>query len=804
MRWSDERSGSVKRLGAGSALAIGVAATAGIALAFQSDRDASAAAALSGMEVHARPARAARPAVRTAGVGRGNLVLTTADRGTVRLRIPRDTETDNWRMRAAEVVGDVNGDGVPDIAVAVDHVQVAQGNRGQCPLPAVPHESFVQVIFGGRLPALINVADARVPGFRISAPAGTDDFGVSLEAAGDVNGDRLADLVIGAPGDADRPGSAYVVYGQASSSAIDISRLDGQGFRIDGPGGEIYQAGMIVAGGGDVNGDGHADVLIGAQWRTPELVEWLKGSSCRRFFFPRRLSARGVVYVVFGGDGRGSVALGNLGSGGFSIGDSWKLEDVEGDWLANAGDVNGDGLADVLIGTRTGALVVFGRRSTDPVNPDGLADGGLELRAPASRRVMPVYRAIAGIGDVNADGFGDFLIGTPSRYRYPAGSPQDQAPSAYVIFGRRSPDAIDVRKLGSGGIAIEGTRNDAGFRVAGLGDLNGDKVPDFGVLAPNTPFGGGLGEGSLYALFGKRSTRPLRLDSLGFAGARLDGSRYGSVYAAGGTGALLGTGRQYVLVSDRYVSAELVPFAPRIAPAAPRLGPSVSLGPKRVTSLTYGFGSVWVLARSGSRRHSLVYRLNATTNRLVGRPARIDGRGRVIATARGSIWTLMVPPHRETPATLVRLDPRTRRILLRATVGGPGRDVDPPIPAETINEGFGSLWVTYGATGSVYRVDPATGKTIATIEVGHYPQALTFAAGRVWVADREDGAVREIDPVTNRVVGSSLDITDLLTRTTWRSCARPWPTAPPATAQDLRQTQTTHHIDLFRVRVREA
>jgi DNA-binding beta-propeller fold protein YncE len=91
-------------------------------------------------------------------------------------------------------------------------------------------------------------------------------------------------------------------------------------------------------------------------------------------------------------------------------------------------------------------------------------------------------------------------------------------------------------------------------------------------------------------------------------------------------------------------------------------------------------------------------------------------------------------------------------------VGAKGRDVDQTIPADTINYGLGSLWITYAATGRVYRVDPATGRTLASITVGPYPQALTFAAGQVWVADREDGAVREIDPRTNRVVGAPINV----------------------------------------------
>jgi len=693
----------------------------------------------------------------------GTLVVSTADRGTIRLRVPAARRSEEWTIEAAVVVGDVNGDGVPDIAVAVDHFNPSAAvTRGRCnPLPPQPkHDDFVQVIFGGPLPTMIDLAHVTVPGFRINTPPGTSAFGSALAGVGDVNRDGLTDLLIGAPGDVDQPGRAYVVYGKASTSSVDVSSLGDRGFALTGPtDGRIYQAGMVVEGGGDVNGDGRPDLLIGAQWRTAVRVQQLKASQCGdAIMIPPPHSARSVVYVVFGGARAGTVDLGALGSSGFTVGDSWKLEDVAGRWLANAGDVNGDGLADVLIGTRAGAMIVYGRRATTAVNPDTLGDGGTMVDAPWPTRVTPITRSVAGIGDLNGDRLADVAVSAGTGGEdFPVGSKQAEAPSAYVIFGSRASAPIDVTKLGAHGFAIDGTRDNAGSSLAALGDLNGDGVPDFGVLAPSTPYGGRFGSGSLYTLFGKRSPNPLRLDALGPAGVRVDGSPNTSIYESGGAGKLTGSGRTFVLV-DNGESAELVPFTPHVAAPAPRLGPTLSLRPRFVTGLAHGFGRVWLLAESGNHAHGLVYQLNPQTNRLVGAPVQIGGPSRVIATALDSLWTLVVPPHRDRPATLVRIDPNNGKILLRAQVGGRGRDIDQVIPADTISEGFGSLWITYAATGSVYRLDPQTGKTIAAIKVGHYPQALTFAAGKVWVADRQDGAIREIDPTSNRVVGAPLDV----------------------------------------------
>ena len=692
-----------------------------------------------------------------------NLVLNTAAAGTVRLTVPATTRTDEWTIQSAVVVGDVNGDGIPDVAVAVDHWHhpspLVRGGRCNPPPPLPPRSDFVQVIFGGALPATVNLADTKVAGFRVTAPLGTDQFGASLAAAGDVNGDGRADLLVGAPGDVDQPGRAYVVYGRSSTSPVDVAHLGDGGFTISGPtGSQVYQAGLVVAGGGDVNGDGRPDLVIGAQWRTPERVAQLKASQCGdAIIIPPPRSARSVAYVVFGGARSGSVELGNLGSNGFAVDGSWKLEDVAGQWLATAGDVNGDGLSDIVIGTRTGALIVYGRRSTTTVNPDSLGSGGVELTVPAAKNATPVYRSVAGVGDVNGDGLADVIVSSPTGQDFPVGSPQSEAPSAYVIFGQRSPLPVDATKLGGAGFAVDGTRDNAGNGFVQLGDLNGDGLPDFGVLAPNTPYGGRLGSGSLYALFGQRSNAPLRLDALGEHGVRVDSSPNTSIYTAGGAGKLLGGNRMFVLVASGE-SAELVPFTPKPEAAAPRVAAALSLRPRYVTGLTRGFGYVWLLVESGDNQHSIVYRLDPQTNRIGGKAIPVGGPSRVITTALDSIWVLAVPPHRDRAATLFRLDPKTGHILLHAHVGAKGRDVDQTIPADTINYGLGSLWITYAATGRVYRVDPTTGRTVASIKVGPYPQALTFAAGNVWVADREDGAVREVDPQTNRVVGAPINV----------------------------------------------
>ena len=687
--------------------------------------------------------------------------------GTVRFVLPPSNAHDSWSIRAAIVAGDLNADGRPDIAVAVDHVHyTGPVVSGRCdpPPPPIPHDDFVQVIFGGALPTRVNLVHPGVRGFRIAGAGPQSAFGTTLAAAGDVNGDGLADLLIGAPGfDARSAGGAFVVYGRRSKSPVDVSKLGGRGVRLGGVPGT--QAGAVVAAGGDVNGDGRPDLLIGAQWRSPDGLKRLVGAQCGGLILITPPdSLRSIVYAVLGGSRTGTVDLGKLGSNGFEIEPSKLTDAAAGPWLTNAGDVNGDGVADVLLGTRTGAVIVFGRRSSSPVDTDHLGSAGAVMTQPL-RNETPVFHPVRGIGDVNGDGLADVEIGVPTGSGWPPGSPPAEAPSSYVVFGSRSWSPIDLPKLGSRGFAVRGTRDWAGNDIVPLGDVNGDGLADFGVVAQSTSYGG-RGGGSLSVLLGKRSPAPLFLDRLRGHGVRMDGAPGRGIGDAGG--AVIQQGQVAVLVSNSE-TAELVPLSPRPEPRAPRIAATLKLSSRNplarngfyVRALTGGYGFVWAAIQTGyedqGNTHAFLIRVDPATARRIGAPIPLGAPPpRAIAAADGVLWVLKVPVHRDARATLMRIDPARGRVLGRTPVGAKGRDVNQTISPITLDPGLGSLWITYPPTHRVYRVDPATGKVIATIKVGPYPQAMTFAGGHAWVADREDGTLREIDPRTNRVVGAPI------------------------------------------------
>ena len=214
-------------------------------------------------------------------------------------------------------------------------------------------------------------------GFKLSGVAAGDYSGCSVASAGDVNGDGFADLIVGArsadPHGTDS-GASYVVFGKASGFAanLDLSSLDGSnGFKLSGVAAGD-QSGCSVASAGDVNGDGFADLIVGASGADPHGTD------------------SGASYVVFG---KASGFAANLdlssldGSNGFKL-SGVAADDHSGCSVASAGDVNGDGFADLIVGARgadpngsnSGAsYVIFGRAPDTAVNrigTDRVADAG--------------------------------------------------------------------------------------------------------------------------------------------------------------------------------------------------------------------------------------------------------------------------------------------------------------------------------------------------------------------------------------------------------------------------------------------
>jgi hypothetical protein len=325
---------------------------------------------------------------------------------------------------AVSGAGDINGDGIDDLII---------GAIGADPNGAGSGRSYVVFGSDGGLPNPFNLATLNgLNGFVLNGEAAGDALGRSVSAAGDINGDDIDDLIVGSPfadSDGTDSGRSYVIFGsdQGLPNPFNLSTLNGQnGFAIDGEASR-ERLGTSVAAAGDINNDGIEDLVIGAYLADPDDARSYAGRS----------------YVLFGSDTGwpDSVDLSKLnGTNGFVI-NGESPGDFLGRSVSAAGDVNGDGIEDLVIGADgadpNGGLsgrsyVVFGSRTGFP-NPLELSalDGqnGFVINGEAAGDALGF--SVSAAGDLNADGLDDLIIGANR-----ADSNGVDAGRSYVVFGR--------------------------------------------------------------------------------------------------------------------------------------------------------------------------------------------------------------------------------------------------------------------------------------------------------------------------------------------------------------------------------
>jgi hypothetical protein len=272
--------------------------------------------------------------------------------------------------------GDVDGDGIADLLVGA----FENDDNGAA--------SGAVYLFEGPVTGNYRLwaADARILG-----ELGGDQAGWALSGAGDVDGDGLNDMLIGAPfehSDGVYTGAAYLVLG-APRGTFDLTERDA---KLKGAtSGDL--AGYSVAGGGDLNGDGYADLVVGA----PESD--LGGS------------ASGAVFVV-----HGPVSNERDLSTAETILVGENTDDQAGSSVSIASDVDGDGIDDLLVGARLDDTEASDAGAAYIVR--GLTTGSLDLGTQAGKVLGAniddwAGSAVAGLGDVNDDGFGDMAVGAP-------------------------------------------------------------------------------------------------------------------------------------------------------------------------------------------------------------------------------------------------------------------------------------------------------------------------------------------------------------------------------------------------------
>ena len=360
-------------------------------------------------------------------------------------------------------VGDVNGDGFDDIAVGS-----WQDDEGGS------YAGAVWIVLGPVVGSL-NLSRAAA---KLVGEAPDDHAGWSVAGAGDINRDGYADVLVGAYGAADGAGSAYLVLGPMEGT---ISLADSDAI-IRGEE-ELAAVGFSVAGIGDMDADGYPDLAVGAYGHDTPAADDV-----------------GAVYVF-----RGPL----LGVRGTDSADALLVGLGEGDWfgysVVGAGDVDGDGRDDLLVGapgvTRDGPDAGAAYLFAGPVSGTRTTAGARAqlLGATANDRAGA---SVAGGGDLNGDGFADLVVG---GWLVDGVAGEDfagaiDAGAAYVLHG---PVSGLVELAGGADATIHGphARAAAGFSVAIAPDVDGDGLDDIviGAVKENT---GGPDAGAAWVLHG--------------------------------------------------------------------------------------------------------------------------------------------------------------------------------------------------------------------------------------------------------------------------------------------------------------
>ncbi|HTE23769.1 FG-GAP-like repeat-containing protein, partial [Flavitalea sp.] len=342
--------------------------------------------------------------------------------------------------RSVACAGDINGDGYADVIVGADSYD--DGINTDVGRAFVYHGSA----------AGLSASPNSTPDDANQLQSG---FGASVASAGDVNGDGYSDVIIGAQGFNDgantSEGRAFVYHGSATGLSANPNSTPDDADQA------FARLGSSVACAGDVNGDGYADVIIGADTYTD-------GGNANE--------GRAFVY-------HGSAA-GLSANPNNTPDDADQADSYFGLSVSSAGDVNGDGFSDVIIGalayndgvnTDEGrAFVYHGSAAGLSVSPNSVLDAANQVEAWFGH-------SVASAGDVNGDGYADVIIGADG---YDDGVNTNEG-RAFVYYGSTT--------------GLSGTPNNMqdvadqpnamfGYSVASAGDINGDGYSDIIIGAP--------------------------------------------------------------------------------------------------------------------------------------------------------------------------------------------------------------------------------------------------------------------------------------------------------------------------------
>ncbi len=425
----------------------------------------------------------------------------------------------DWSGFSVSTAGDVNGDGLDDLIVGVHKADLSgKSDTGRS-----------YVVFGKTDNTAINLSAIALGtgGFVINGENTGDESGYSVSNAGDVNGDGLDDLIVGArnadPSGTVDAGKSYVVFGKTNNTAINLSAiaLGTGGFVINGENVNNL-SGASVSNAGDVNGDGLDDLIVGA--------------------FLASLNSKlqiGKSYIIFGKTNNTAINLSAIGTEGFVV-NGENMNDYSGYSISTAGDVNGDGLDDLIVSAHVAdsngkvkagkSYVIFGKEDSTTIDLSAIASGTGGFVINGENVNDESGFSVSNAGDVNGDGLDDLIVGAHKADL----SGKSDAGKSYVVFGKTNNTAINLSDIasGTGGFVINGENagDDSGISVSTAGDVNGDGLDDLIIGARYADLSNKLDAGKSYVVFGKTNNTAINLSAiaLGTGGFVINGENMGN------------------------------------------------------------------------------------------------------------------------------------------------------------------------------------------------------------------------------------------------------------------------------------
>jgi hypothetical protein len=454
-----------------------------------------------------------------------------------------------WFGFSVAAAGDVNGDGYGDVIVGAPLYTGGASEEGRA------------WVWHGSAAGISEVRDWTAGGEGEEAY-----FGTSVATAGDVNGDGLSDVIIGAPGDLSKFGSAYVYHGSTDSLSTTAGWTKTSSK-------EDALFGASVGTAGDVNGDGYADIIVGApRYDDGHPLEggvWVyHGNAGRPDTAPAWFKFSNKAYAEFGlsvgtagdtdGDGYSEVIVGAPGwnagqeqegmafvyhgsEAGLTSSPGWtkdsdRVDARFGRAVGTAGDVNGDGYADAIVGSP--GYGDDGRAFVYLGGPQGLRSAP-HWSADSGAADSAYGHAVATAGDVNGDGFSDVIVGAPEWDRR-----VNNGGGIFLYLGSKT----GLPSVWSWARAGDQSGGSLGWSVGTAGDTNGDGLSEIIVGEPGAKLNSAKdGEGVVYVYPGaSRGVNPVPIwrKAGGRAGAQLG-------YSVGTAGDVNGDGYADVIVGAR-------------------------------------------------------------------------------------------------------------------------------------------------------------------------------------------------------------------------------------------------------------